>query len=66
MDQQPGIGAARRDLVGDLLERELAVREVAEHEAQTRNAVVIAPGTTTSCRAEPSSGSRLAADENGP
>src|SRR5439155_17088169 len=34
VDQKPGVGTARCDLPGDLVEGELAVPEVAEHEAE--------------------------------
>ena len=41
---QAGVGAAGRHLVQDPVERQLAVGELAEHEPQRRNAVVIRPG----------------------
>ena len=34
VDQEAIVGAPGRDLVGDLLERQLAVRKVAEHEPE--------------------------------
>ena len=66
VDEEPGVRAARRDLVEDPVERQLAVREVAEREPEGRNAVVIRPGTAISAPRSCSKRERLARDEDRP
>ena len=67
VDEQPGLGAARRDLVDDLVERHLAVAELPPRQSRsTRNAVVIRPGTAISISRSSLRADRLARDDDRP
>ena len=66
VDEQARVGAARRNLVRDLLERQLAVRKSPSTSRSARKDVVIVPGTTISSVAQLVERQRLARDDDRP
>ena len=66
VDDEAGVGAARGDLVQDPVERQLAVRELAEREPSGEEGGRHPPGHDDLCEAQLLEAERLARDEDGP